>query len=305
MRHPILAILFFTGFISGFSQSHDSSSYSFRQAESELKMIQKKLDSRKENERLDGNKEFIKLWAEILSHPESMSYPFDSIKGAAHVMSGDKKFRIITWDVYKSDGTYSYFGFLQVNNKKVEKQGLFKKKVTYEYNVFPLLDKSATVKTPESYVGDPNKWFGMIYTAVIDCDGYYTLLGWDGNDKLTQRKFVDVLYFKSDGTPVFGKDVFRIPKKSPKRLMFEYSSEVTMSLRLERSDRIVFSHLSPKNDFLEGQYQYYGPDGSFDALEQSKDRWILEEDVDARNPKSKNDDRKKKGQGKLLPKKTP
>ncbi|MGZ3883172.1 MAG: hypothetical protein ACXVP0_14505 [Bacteroidia bacterium] len=304
MRAAIFSILFFTGISRVFPQASDSSGYSFRQAESELKVIQKKLDSKKENERLEGNREFVKLWTEVLSHPQSMQYPFDSITGASRLMSGDKKFRIITWNVYKNDGTYGYFGFIQVNNKKVQKKGLFKKTVTYEYEVFPLSDKSAAVKSPESYVGDPTKWFGMLYTAIEDCDGYYTLLGWDGNDKLTQRKFVDVLYFKPDGTPIFGKDVFKIPKKSPKRLMFEYSSEITMSLRFDKTSRIVFSHLSPKNDFLEGQYQYYGPDGSFDALEQAKDRWVLQEDIDARNPKNKNDDRKKEnGKGKVMPKK--
>ena len=61
---------------------------------------------------------------------------------------------------------------------------------------------------------------------------------------------------------MFGKDVFRIPKKSPKRIMFEFSSEVNMSIKYnEKSGQIVVSHLSPKDgsSFLEGQYQYYGP----------------------------------------------
>jgi hypothetical protein len=136
----------------------------------------------------------------------------------------------------------------------------------------------------------------MIYTQVIECDGFYTLIGWDGNNKLTTRKFVDVLYFKSNGDPVFGKDVFKFPRKNPKRLMFEYSSEVSMSLKYNESEnRIVYSHLSAnqEGELLEGQYQFYGPDGSFDALELKKDKWVTVEDVDARQEKSKNDNVKK------------
>jgi hypothetical protein len=75
--------------------------------------------------------------------------------------------------------------------------------------------------------------------------------------------------------------------------VFEYSSEVSMSLKyIEKRKQIVYSHLAPKDEgeILIGQYQYYGPDGSFDALELKKDKWMVIEDIDARNSKSKNDD---------------
>jgi hypothetical protein len=136
----------------------------------------------------------------------------------------------------------------------------------------------------------------MLYTQLIECDGFYTLIGWDGNDKLTTRKFIDALYFKSDGSPVFGKDIFRFSRKNPKRLMFEYSSEVSMSLKyVERKNQIVYSHLAAREEggVLDGQFQYYGPDGSFDALELRKDKWVTVEDIDARNEKSKHDNEAK------------
>jgi hypothetical protein len=129
-------------------------------------------------------------------------------------------------------------------------------------------------------------------------------LGYDPNDKLVRRKFVDVLYFKSNGTPVFGKDVFKFPKKNPKRLMFEYSSDVVMSLKYNKDrDQIVFSHLSSNREdpILEGQVQYYGPDGSYDALELHKGRWNLIPDIDARNEKNGNDNVKKPNPKKQTP----
>jgi hypothetical protein len=295
MLKQLYTFILIISFGFGFSQKKDTVYRPLDGLTAEIKELQKKVfESKKESDRFEANKEFIKLWYELLQNPASMEQNLDSIKGVSHLRSQDKKFRIITWNVFKNDGQQFYFGFIQVNNRKVTKKGLFKKIVTYEYEVFPLADKSSTVTSPETFVGDPKKWFGMLYYDIIDCDGYYTLLGWDGNDNLIQKKFIDVLYFRSNGTPVFGKDVFRIPKKSPKRIMFQYSAQVAMSLRYnDKRNKIVFSHLSPNDPdnmtTLEGQYQYYGPDGSFDAYEQKKDRWVLVEDIDIRNEKSKND----------------
>lgn len=290
--------LLFIAFCSlGFSQKKDTVYGSLDGLANEIRVLQKNVfESKKEADRFEANKAFLKLWDELLRNPASIDYNLDSIKGVSCLKSGDKKFRIITWNVFKNDGQQAYFGFIQVNNKKVEKKGLFRKSTVYSYEVFPLQDKSSTITSPETHVSDSKKWFGMLYYDIVDCDGYYTLLGWDGNDNLIQKKFIDVLYFKSDGTPIFGKDVFRIPKKSPKRIMFQYSAEVAMSLKYnDKRNQIIFSHLSPKDEgpTLEGQYQYYGPDGSFDAYEQKKDRWVLVEDIDIRNAKGKNDDIKK------------
>lgn len=276
-----------------FSQKKDTIYRALDPITAEIKELQKKVfESKKEADRFEANKAFLKLWDDVLRNPASMDHSFDSIKGVSCLRSGDKKFRIITWNVFKNDGQQFYFGFIQVNNRKVIKKGLFKKEVINEYEVFPLQDKSATVTNPETYVGTPAKWYGMLYYDIVDCDGYYTLIGWDGNDNLIQKKFIDVLYFKSDGTPIFGKDVFKIPKKSPKRIMFQYSAEVAMSLKYnDKRGQIIFSHLSPKDEgsTLEGQYQYYGPDGSFDAYEMRKDRWVLEEMIDIKNEKTKED----------------
>jgi hypothetical protein len=285
---------FLLAFISSISGAQtDTAMYIFTQAEKELQELQKQtFYSRKESERIEGNKKFLAVWDRIVTNPKILEYPFDSLKEISVLTPGDKKFKLITWNLHKDDGTHAYFGYLLVNNNKRVKKGFLKYETVYGYEHFKLIDRSVTVKSPESYTGTPDKWFGMLYTELIECDGYYTLLGWDGNDKLTQRKFVDVLYFKSDGSPVFGKDVFRISRKSPRRLMFEYSSEVTMSLRYQEKDhRIVYSHLASRQEgsLLDNQYQYYGPDGSFDALQLKKDKWVTVEDIDARNEKNKND----------------
>jgi hypothetical protein len=257
----------------------------FRKIEDSLSHLQKKVFSLKsDTARFRANARFLKLWDEILLNNLSFHYPFDSMKQVSRLVSPDKRVRIITWNLEKADGTHHFFGFLQAKNPK-----------TNHYDLFELNDKSASIKNPEGHIGDHNKWFGMLYYEIIQNDDYYTLLGWDGNDKTVCRKFIDVLSFKSDGTPLFGKDVFKYPRKNPKRVMFEYSAKVVMSLR-QYNGAIVFDHLAAKDEMNEGMPQFYGPDFSYDAFLPSKGRWVYEPDVDVKNPKSKNDNVKRKGQ---------
>ena len=275
------------------AQKSDSISGVFKAKLEELKSLQRIVFySKKETERFAANKDLIKAIETIAGSKLAMDFPFDSLKDISTQYPKNKKFKLITWNIPKDDETHFFFGFLLVNNSKKVKKGLFNHKTTTNYEYFKLVDKSRTVKSPETYIGTPDKWFGMLYYDLIECEDYYTLLGWDGNDKLVQRKFIDVLYFKTDGTPVFGKDVFKFPRKNPKRLMFEYSSEVTMSLKYNnKANSIVYSHLAPREEghVMEGLFQYYGPDGSYDSMIQKKGKWVVSEDVDARNPKNKND----------------
>jgi hypothetical protein len=248
--------------------------------------------SRKEADRMAANKEFIKAIEAIATHSEALDFPFDSIKDISTLTPKDKKFKLITWNVHKDDQTHLFFGFLMVNNSKRVRKGFMKHETITNYEYFKLIDNSGSIKNPETHIGTTDKWFGMIYYSMIECDGYYTLLGFDPNDKLISRKFIDALYFKPDGTPVFGKDIFKFPRKNPKRLMFEYSADVTMSLKYnEKTGNIVYSHLGPREEgeVLQGLPQYYGPDGSFDALYLKKGKWNLFEDADVRSGKNKKD----------------
>lgn len=244
-------------------------------------------------------------WDKIIGNPKILDYPFDSLKTDVSVLSPrDKKFKLITWNLQRDDGTHAFFGYLLVRNSKRIKTGLFKYKTEEEYEYFRLFDRSATIKNPETYVGTPDKWFGMLYTQLVECDGYYTLIAWDGNDKLTQRKFVDILWFKPDGTPVFGKDVFRMEKKNPRRMMFEWSTEVSMSVRYnEKRNMIIYSHLVPRqrDGVLDNQFQFYGPDAQFDALELRNNRWVVVEDIQVNSDIAPIKDTKKPKRKKILP----
>jgi len=52
---------------------------------------------------------------------------------------------------------------------------------------------------------------------------------------------------------------------------------------------IVFEHLSPRAPQLEGMWEQYVPDGSYDALELKDGFWHFLPDYDATNNKSAKD----------------
>src|SRR4051812_22474223 len=109
MRKTTLSFILLLNTVLVFSQNADSLRHYYRQAEHDLKKVEWDVfNSKVEGERLEANREFIKQWAEVLSKPASMDYGFDSIKGVSKLRSKDKKFRIITWNIYRNDGTYAY-----------------------------------------------------------------------------------------------------------------------------------------------------------------------------------------------------
>ena len=198
-----------------------------------------------------------------------------------------------------TDGTFSYYGFIQWTNPK---KHLFK--------LFTLVDKSGEIKNPENSILDPSKWIGAVYYKLIpfksQSNHLYALLGYNGHDKITTKKLIEVLSISSDGGVKFGADVFKWDKHNLKRMIFEYASQAVMSLKFEQENkRIVFDHLSAPESKLEGQYQYYGPDWSIDCVALKKGKWVYMADIDARNqpnakdnsyadPKSKKKDYKAK-----------
>ena len=68
------------------------------------------------------------------------------------------------------------------------------------------------------------------------------------------------------------------------RLVFEFAAMATMSLRYEDKEHmIVFDHLSVPSNVPKGEgtlARYAGPDGTYDALQFKKGRWILLNDID-------------------------
>lgn len=247
--------------------------------EDSLKTIAPKIISEKTDSARQAANSKVTTWMElVMKLPESYTYPFDSLKTIAHMHAPDKRFRIYNWILPARDGTYKFFGYIQQYDKK-------KKKVT----VFNLKDQSDKIEKAEKVQLLPEKWYGALYYKILMNKflgkRYYTLLGWKGYTNRSNKKVIDVLHF-SGSKPKFGYAFFKLKKETKHRVIFQYSIQAVMSLRYDESAKsIVYDHLSPSNENLKGQYEFYGPDFTYEALRFKRGKWLLTERFEAKNDK--------------------
>jgi len=238
------------------------------------------LDTRKTDEERElANTKFKSILNRCLKSNGAEKFVFDSLNTIARLEPEDKSFVIYNWEMPHTDGTFTYFAFVLSKNKK-----------TKSYVFTELNDASNNIKRPESAILKADQWFGAHYYKVIKVKrkgkSYYCLLGADWNNKLSKKKIIEILTIEKDGSLKFGAPIINYNKVTLNRLIFEYTSNVSMSLNYdEKSKRIMFDHLSPIEEGLKGQYQFYAPDLSYDALKFKKGKWQLIENVDARNAK--------------------
>lgn len=224
------------------------------------------------------NNLFRKKLEKTLEMPNAFNYPFDKLKSIGKLVSPDKYFRIFNWNVENIDLTQNYFGYILVPTNKKEK-------------VIELSDRSAAIDKPESQMLDNKRWYGCLYYKIIISSSKgrteYTMLGFDMNNRATKKRIIEVMSFSGNKVN-FGAGIFDYDDKTlRKRVVFEYSSEVQMALRYEENNtRIVFDHLSADNKDAEGIYEFYFPDGSYDALVLEDGRWKFLSDVDVRGEKT-------------------
>ena len=238
------------------------------------------LDIRKTDEERElANSKFKSVLNRCLKSNGAEKFVFDSLNTIARLEPEDKSFVIYNWEMPHADGTFTFFAFVLSKNKK-----------TKSYVFTELNDASYSIKRPESAILKADQWFGAHYYKVITVKrkgkSYYCLLGADWNNKLSKKKILEILSIEKDGSLKFGAPIINYNKVTLNRLIFEYTSNVSMSLNYdEKSKRIMFDHLSPIEEGLKGQYQFYAPDLSYDALKFKKGKWQLIENVDARNAK--------------------
>lgn len=226
--------------------------------------------------KLKINNKILHCFREALENEESFYYPFFELKYVGMISSDDEKLRMITWNLPYSDHTHKYFGFIQY------------KKNRRSYQVYELNDKSPDIKNPELAILSNKKWYGALYYQIITNKykgaEYYTLLGADLNDLLTKKKIIEILYFDQNNEPVFGKQVFKNKSYPVSRVIFEFNGQINMTLTFDKEkEMIVFDHLSPSRPSLKGQYEFYGPDFSYDGLKFERGIWNSYTDIDVRD----------------------
>lgn len=213
-------------------------------------------------------------WKDCFTDPACFSYPFESVR-CCKLIASDQRVRLINWNIGHFDGTFRYSCFVLVKEPKSD-----------QFRVVELTPLVAENPKLKSKVFTEDKWPGALYYEIIPMDKkgksmQYTLVGWDGKDNLTNRKFVECMTV-TDSNIKFGGEIFSAVDSQAKRLIYEYGESATASIKYyPKKGCIVMDHLSPSHDAMTGYYSEYGPDGTYDALLLKDGEWTYEERVDA------------------------
>jgi hypothetical protein len=234
------------------------------------------VDATENTTRFEHNAIFIKTLVQALRQPNSFDFPFDSLDMVSVIKSPDNAVKLYTWFVPTNEGSFRYFGTIQMPSK----DGTLR--------LIPLIDQ--TENFPDSNaVSDPKTWFGSRYYDIVPVntgkDSYYALLGWKGNNQKTTSKVIEILSFKN-GTALFGKAVFEQGGKlsTKNRLVFTYNKMNSMTLRYDRKvNMIVCDHLAPYDPAMKDNFEFYASDSSFNGYQITKGRLKLVENIELNN----------------------
>lgn len=212
---------------------------------------------------------------ESLSMQGSMEFPWNRLNKIGIITSADDRLRIFTWHVMDDFDHYRYFGFVQVATKKGKSK------------IYELKDNGKPQRGIMKLDQSVEDWYGKLYYQILTNQfkrkTYYTLLGMDFNNGRSTIKSVEVMNVQRN-TPIFVRSLFFNGRDRVDRLLLEYSDQVAISVRYNQgADMITFDHLVPFHSIYENNYDFYGPDGSYDGLEFSGGLWNYRDDIDARN----------------------
>jgi len=272
-----LAAIFCLGVAWGYPQQRDAEPIEVLQ-DSLAKLGYIIYNEPSEPERIQANMLFIKTLVSALQTPHSYDFPFDSLRMVSILRSPDDSFRIFTWHLPLSDGSYLYYGAIQLNTSDGQLQ------------MIALLDRTYQIATAETAITEAKNWYGAQYYRIVPFNGDYLLLGWKGDTPYITQKVIEVLRFEQNGVR-FGRAIFN-SDETPNytRLIYRYSRQASMYMDFDPAgDRIVVDHLVPAEANQEGHYDQYGPDLSFDAWKLTDDGLTLISDVELMNPPDQND----------------
>lgn len=234
-------------------------------------LMRKEADSVK----LDAAKSLENLLVQHYSDSEKFGTQLAKVPYMGQLQSPDGEVQMLCWNVELENGDFRYYAVMVHQPKKGE----------VAVTVFEDVEDWERISRKPMR---PNKWYGALYYKILSSKfkgkTYYTILGWDGKDNITNRKVVDVMIIQGK-TVILGSSIFKTEDDLPAhRLIFEYANDVSMALNWDEKEKmVVMDHLAPEDSRLVGMYQFYGPDFSYDALQFKKGEWILLRDVFANN----------------------
>lgn len=223
-------------------------------------------------ERLRADSLFTRQLVRGMLVPYSIYYPFDSITTAPILYPPDSSFRIITWHYTINDADFRQKGVLQINTPDGSPK------------FFPLFDASEYSDNPMDSIRDSRNWIGAIYYRILQHEWQgqkiYTLIGYDENNSITTRKWLEILTFTPDGAPRFGGNYFRVPYDSvftpgAKRYLMEYKAGARARLNYDDEEGlIIMDYLISETGEREKRYTLV-PGGDYSGLKWENGAWEL------------------------------
>jgi len=210
--------------------------------------------------RIAGSYAFIKTMKRFLKNSKSYDLaPKKLSKKISIIQPEDKKFKIYTWDVVRSNTELRHYGALQMADGSIQ----------------PLIDVSdQVIRGAEDSTFFNMRWYGCVYYNIIqkkigDQTAYF-LFGYNGNSVDTERKIVEPFGFDRGGRAIFGAPVFAIKEKNRKRPMMrfilQYQKRSKISLNYDKEkDMIIYDHCESSVGDIHKKNTYV-PDGTYDGL---------------------------------------
>ncbi len=216
--------------------------------------------------------EFFHTFFTTLSQFESFDYPFNRLEKIGKIYSPDHRVRIYSWNIPVDMNENLYYGIIQYYSRLDKK-----------YRTVMLND---SIQLGLNRVLVP--WNETLYFKVVETkhagQKYYTLLGFNFNTPLSNKKSIDIISIDDFDNLYFCENLFSIQNKPKTRMEFEYNEKVVMNLRYDEEKKIiVFDHLSPSKPSQTGKYEFYGPDFTYDGLKFEKGVWVLYSNIDITN----------------------
>lgn len=258
-------------------------------------LLQRVATAPTDNERYLASEEAVHVLAAALEEEESERWQWQLPTTASVLTSPDRKLRVFTWAVVRDDGEYECFGAVQFYDDREE-----------EYRYELLNDKSEEIMNREESMLKPDNWLGSVYQELIQTTfsgrTFYTLLGWNGVDNLTDRKVIEPVTIRG-GQLLFGGPLFR-RERNQRRIVLEYTNDAMVNLRYEeqfveevsrervkvkgtnryrteesrkthKEKMILFDEVEPQVPGMEGLFQYYVPSGMELAYAFIDGKWEL------------------------------
>jgi hypothetical protein len=214
---------------------------------------------------------FTRILVRALQIRHSFYYPFDRVLGISKMYAPDSSFRIFTWTIQFDEYYSRQKGAIQLPTR----DGSLK--------LFPLRDNSEFTNRAEDSVRTASNWIGAVYYNMVKTQhngrNFYTLFGYDNNNIMSNKKWVEVLTFNSRNEPTFGGPFFSYENDSTRRapryrLSLEYKKNARVLMNyIPDLDVILMDHLVSETDEPDNKWSYV-PDGDNEAFKWENGKWV-------------------------------